>query len=85
MAQKIIRVGNSGAVLIPKEYLETLGVRIGSKVKISLDPNIKQLVVDVPERKRGRTNGTKLSREFDQWLQTFLTEDKPLLDELADR
>ncbi len=85
MTQKIIQVGNSAAIVIPKEYLETLGVKVGTKVEVSLDPTIKQLVVDLRQKKQHVGKGAKLSREFEQWLQNFLTEDQELLDELAGR
>lgn len=84
MLQKIIKVGNSAAITIPKRYLESIGVRVGSPIIVSLDPNIKQLIVDVPEKKI-KTKHAKLSHEFQGWLNAFLKEDANLLDELASR
>jgi len=45
IVKKIIKVGNfkdnrvSGAVIIPKPFLEQLGLDIGSEVEISLENN----------------------------------------------
>ncbi len=38
MIQKIIRVGNSFAVTIPKKVLEEKRIKIGDNVNISIDP-----------------------------------------------
>ena len=38
MIQKIIRVGNSVAVIIPKKVLEEKRIKVGDKVNISVDP-----------------------------------------------
>lgn len=85
MLQKIIKVGNSAAITIPKEYLESIGAKVGSRVTISLDSSMRQLTVDLPEKKNVSTKNAKLSHEFQGWLNTFLKEDKGLLDELAGR
>ncbi|MBI5620631.1 AbrB/MazE/SpoVT family DNA-binding domain-containing protein [Candidatus Gottesmanbacteria bacterium] len=52
MKQKIIKVGNSGAMLIPKNYLEALKLRVGSTVDVNLEEDNARLVVDVPARYR---------------------------------
>lgn len=85
MIQKIIQVGNSAAITISKEYLASLGAKVGTHVAVSFDPNIKQLIVDIPTKKEKIEKNTKLSLEFQQWLNTFLEEDRELLDELANR
>ncbi|OGD89695.1 hypothetical protein A3F45_03605 [Candidatus Curtissbacteria bacterium RIFCSPHIGHO2_12_FULL_41_17] len=38
MIQKIIRVGNSVAVIIPKKVLEEKRIKVGDAVNISVDP-----------------------------------------------
>lgn len=41
MAQKILKVGSSAAVTIPKASLEELGLKIGDQVKVHVDKNKK--------------------------------------------
>lgn len=41
MIQKIIRVGNSVAVTIPKKVLEEKGIKVGDPVNFSVDPVFK--------------------------------------------
>ncbi len=41
MIQKIIKVGNSVAVIIPKKILEEKKIRIGDSVNITVDPVFK--------------------------------------------
>ena len=41
MAQKILKVGSSAAVTIPKASLEELGLKIGDQVKVEVDKNKK--------------------------------------------
>lgn len=38
MIQKVIRVGNSVAVTIPKKVLEEKSIKVGDNVNISIDP-----------------------------------------------
>ena len=41
MTQKIIQIGSSAGVTIPKKQLEELGLHVGDEVKITIDP-VKQ-------------------------------------------
>lgn len=82
MIQKIIRVGNSAAVTLPKSILEESGVKIGAKVNVSYKADMESFVIDVsPQRKIKRP----VSREFQKWLEQFTDEDRGLLKELASR
>ncbi len=54
MIQKIIPVGNSAAVILPKSILEESGVKIGSKVNVSYKADLGHVVLEVP-RKRTST------------------------------
>ncbi len=38
MTQKIIRIGSSAGVTIPKKQLDELGLRVGDEVKLMLEP-----------------------------------------------
>lgn len=50
MKQKIIKVGNSGAILIPKQYLDTLKLKIGSSINLDIQEDNSRLVIDVPAK-----------------------------------
>ena len=50
MKQKIIKVGNSGAILIPKQYLDMLKLKIGSNINLDLQEDSSRLVIDVPAK-----------------------------------
>lgn len=38
MVQKIIKIGSSAGVTIPKKQLEELGIAIGDEVKLTIEP-----------------------------------------------
>ncbi len=50
MAQKIIRVGNSAAVTLPKSVMEESGVKIGTKVHVSYKADLGNVVVEIPKK-----------------------------------
>ena len=50
MIQKIIRVGNSAAVTLPKSVLEESGVKIGTKVNVSYKADLGNFVVEIPKK-----------------------------------
>lgn len=82
MAQKIIRVGNSAAVTIPKSILEENGIKIGTKANVSYKADTEDIVVHV-----GKKSAIKhpASKEFHHWLEQFIDEDQGLIKELASR
>ena len=68
MKQKIIRVGNSAAVTLPKKILQEKGLKIGQEAEIEISPADKQ---------------TTLSPEFLNWVDTYIEKNRPALEELA--
>jgi len=54
MAQKVIKVGESAAVIIPKKSLKDLGLKIGDRVSVEIDKQNRAVTVRPLE---------KLSRE----------------------
>jgi len=42
--QKIIRTGNSLAVTIPAEFVESVGIKAGDEVKVALEPNKGRII-----------------------------------------
>ncbi|MBI2673997.1 MAG: hypothetical protein HYX23_01820 [Candidatus Zambryskibacteria bacterium] len=45
MAQKVIKVGDSVAVVIPKKSLPGLGIRAGSKIDVEINQQAKIITV----------------------------------------
>jgi len=46
MSNKIIKVGSSAAVTIPKKVLKTLAIEIGDKVFVNVDGKNHRLIVE---------------------------------------
>ena len=68
MRQKIIKVGNSAAVTIPKKILEEKGLQVGQEADIEISPI-------------GRR--TAVSPEFLSWVDNYIKKNRPALEELA--
>jgi antitoxin component of MazEF toxin-antitoxin module len=56
--QKIIRIGSSAGVTIPKKQLDELNLNTGDEVKVSLEP-VKQ------------DGQAKLMREYDEFVKQY--------------
>lgn len=55
MTQKVLKVGSSAAVTIPKKSLEELGLKIGDRVVIKVN-KAKKTVTVVPEKKLSKAD-----------------------------
>ncbi len=58
MVQKIIKIGSSAGVTIPKKQLDELSLRVGDEVRINLEPVKKD-------------RHTKLMREYDAFVKQY--------------
>lgn len=86
MRQKIIKVGNSIAVTIPKEYAQDLQLVTGQFIQVELNRaqgtiNINPDVDKVPATKKVQS----LAPEFIEWADRFITDNIDLFKELANR
>ena len=75
MTQKVLKVGSSAAVTIPKKSLEELGLKIGDSVDVRIDP--KKGVVFIEVRKPMVNNETL------KWTKKFIERYRPALEALA--
>ncbi|HEC30422.1 MAG TPA: AbrB/MazE/SpoVT family DNA-binding domain-containing protein [Candidatus Yonathbacteria bacterium] len=50
MTQKVLKVGSSAAVTIPKKSMEELGLKIGDKVTVDVNKETNSVVI-APQRK----------------------------------
>ena len=72
MQRKLIQVGTSAAVLIPKSVMDEYRMKIGE-------------IVEIEVSKKGKTNvEPKIDPKVIQWTEEFIAEYKPLLKKLAD-
>lgn len=49
MTQKIVQIGNSLGIIIPKNLMEGLGLKVGEKVFLEKDPYGKTLRISAEE------------------------------------
>lgn len=71
MQRKLIKVGTSAAVLIPKAVMDERGMKIGDMIHIEVS-------------KKGAAAQPVIDPEVIQWTDEFIAEYKPLLVKLAD-
>ena len=72
MVQKIIRVGNSVAVTIPKKTMEEKNLNVGDSVNIEIDS------AKNPKK-------TTITPEFKKWVDKYIEDNRPALEELANK
>ena len=75
MTQKVLKVGSSAAVTIPKKSLEELGIKIGDKVFVEIDKKHRKVSIE-PAIK-------KVDRELLDWTKKFIERYRPALEALA--
>lgn len=79
MTQKIIRIGNSGGMLLPAEFLKEAGFKIGDEIAVEYNSATKTFFGK--PKKFGDKN--TLTPEFKEWLDNILEEYEPILKKLA--
>ena len=79
MLQKIIQVGNSLAITIPRDFVRQTKLRRGEKVAVETDVVSKTFLVK-PKELAGKES---LTPEFFNWLNKTIEEYRPILEELA--
>lgn len=75
MTQKVLKVGSSAAVTIPKKSLEELGLKIGDRVSVHIDSK-NQVVLIEPSAK-------KIDKKLLAWTEKFIEQYRPALEALA--
>jgi len=74
MLQKVLKVGSSAAVTIPKRSLEELGLSVGDRVRVAVDPRARRISVEVP---------AVVDAELVAWTKRFIEKYRPALEALA--
>ncbi|OGZ66546.1 MAG: hypothetical protein A3C06_00900 [Candidatus Taylorbacteria bacterium RIFCSPHIGHO2_02_FULL_46_13] len=81
MIQKVLKVGSSAAVTIPKKSLEELDFKIGDRVSVSADYRSKSFTVrKVVSLKKG-----KRTDKIAQLTMNFINRYRKDLEALADK
>ena len=81
MIQKIIKVGNSAAITLPKEFMQEAGLKIGEEV--SLETMAKTKMLFMKPKKQEKTKS--LTPEFYAWLNSITEKYEDTIKELARR
>lgn len=74
MVQKVLKVGSSAAVIIPKKSLQELGLKIGDQVRVEIDKK-KKIFVMRPM--------VTIDKELMDWTKKFIERYRPALEALA--
>ncbi|HRH55879.1 MAG TPA: AbrB/MazE/SpoVT family DNA-binding domain-containing protein [Candidatus Paceibacterota bacterium] len=78
MIQKVLKVGSSAAVTIPKKSLEELGVKIGDSVLVSVHD--KKVTIEA------RTiSQSVVDTDTVAWAKSFIEAYRPALEALKDK
>ncbi|MBI2024817.1 MAG: AbrB/MazE/SpoVT family DNA-binding domain-containing protein [Candidatus Harrisonbacteria bacterium] len=74
MTQKVLKVGSSAAVTIPKKSLEELGLKIGDRITIEVDKRRKTVLIRPTSR---------VDKKLLDWTGKFIERYRPALEALA--
>jgi len=77
MTRKVIKIGTSAGVTIPKDVLEELELRPGDEVEVFFDKD-KKVVALEPKRRKGD------DRNIKEWTEEFIDEYRDALKKLAE-
>ena len=75
MTQKVLKVGDSAAVTIPKKSLVELGLRPGDSVSVRIDKKQRRVYIE-PAIK-------EVDKELLDWTKKFIERYRPALEALA--
>lgn len=81
MLQKIIQVGNSLAITIPKDFARQINLQAGEMIAVETDIASRTLLVK-PKKEADKTS---LTPEFFEWLGRISTKYEGTIKELAKR
>lgn len=66
MTQKVLKVGSSAAVTIPKRSLEELGLKPGDRVRVEVDRKRKSVIVTPQPASQADARIARLTYDFIQ-------------------
>ncbi len=74
MTQKLLKVGSSAAVTIPKKSLKELGFKIGDEMRVTVNVNEKRVIIEP---------SSKTNSEILEWTDRFIKRYRSALVALA--
>lgn len=77
MIQKLLRVGSSAAVTIPKKSLKELGLKIGDSISLVVDARNQKVVIEPAAE--------AVDQDTVAWARGFIKKYRPALKALADK
>lgn len=80
MEQKVIKIGNSLGVILPKQIIKSLNIKFGQKLYVDVYEKEKTIILRI---KKNLANG--ITPEFIRYLNEFSERYKDALSELARR
>lgn len=82
MQQKIIQIGNSTGIIIPKSVLDQLGLQTGNEVELQKDPTNQSLTI---VKAGTKIKSSSINEHFLTVLEKVNTQYSAALKELADK
>lgn len=79
MQRQLFKTGNSTVLSLPKEMLDSLGLKNGENVSIELDKLNNRLVISPVEK----TLAASVNADFANQVNDFIEKYRPSLEELA--
>lgn len=80
MMQKVIQVGNSAAITLPKKFLEGANISTGDSVNVDIDEATKVMVVS-----SDKYPFLGMSPDISIWTKKFIEKNRKALQELANK
>ena len=80
MKQKLIKIGNSTGIILPKHLQNEVGLTLGDSVSVGAQANT---LVITPLRKEKKSGS--VDAKFMKMVDEFLTEHEDVLEKLANR
>ncbi len=80
MVRRLFRTGNSIVISLPKEVLDSLGIKDGENVNLELDREQRRVII-TPVEKPIVVAG--VNEDFARQVDEFIQQYRPALEELA--
>ncbi len=80
MEQTVMQVGNSLAVTLPKQFVDSKKIKAGQKMLVDADNDLSMVQIRTKD-----SQAPTVTPEFKKWLDTFNTRYKTALTQLAQK